>query len=61
MFTLWDNNKRTEIIGKVTATEQLDCVLMNTGCWANKACYYNSNCKPKTFLEFAEKEEIVQI
>ena len=54
MFTLWDNNKRTETIGKVTATEELECSLMNTGCWANKACYYNTNCKPKGFLEIEE-------
>lgn len=61
VFTLWDNNKRTEIIGKVTATEELECSLMNSGCWANKACYYNTNCKPKGFLETQEENEAVKI
>jgi len=44
-FTMWDNNLRKEIIGKVAISDQLSCVEMTTGCWQYTTCEpYGTNC-----------------
>lgn len=49
-YTLYDNNKRSEIIGKVTFSDQLSCITQDDGCWAYTACdYYSTDCSgPKS-------------
>jgi hypothetical protein len=48
-YTLYDNNRRSEIIGAVTFSDQLNCIAMDARCWAYTKCdYYSTDCK-KTF------------
>jgi hypothetical protein len=48
VFTLWDNNLRQEIIGKVAISDQLNCIAMDNGCWAFSTCdTYSTNCGKK--------------
>jgi hypothetical protein len=59
VITMWDNNQRQEIIGKVAVSDQLNCVTMDNGCWAYTACdYYSTTCKSNS-LE-VEGEEVKQ-
>lgn len=58
-YTLYDNNKRSEIIGKVSFSDQLACKAEDDGCWAYSTCdYYSTDCSGQKSLEVeAEQKE----
>lgn len=48
VFTMWDNNLRQEVIGKVVISDELNCVKMDTGCWQYSSCdHYSTDCGKK--------------